>query len=181
MRLAMTIVDAAISDQGAIRDICLAAFDAVEAETVAELAVALLEEAPAPPSIHLVAEIEGRLVGQVTFTPVCRTDTGERIGAILAPLAVSPDQQGRGIGSALVREGLCREARGEGGLVFVYGDPAYYGRFGFERETARAFMPPHPLSQPEGWLAVALEGADLPDEAPVSIECVAALSRPELW
>ena len=177
----MTITDAALSDREAIREIYLAAFDASERETVADLAVALLEEAPAPPSIHLVAENEGRLVGQVSFTPVVRVDTGEPIGLILAPLAVSPDQQGRGVGSALVREGLRREASGEDGIVFVYGDPAYYGRFGFDRETAKGFLPPHPLSQPEGWLALAREGMVLGELGTLSIDCVAALSRPELW
>ena len=49
----------------------------------------------------------------------------------LAPLAVAPAHQGRGIGSRLVRTGLAAlQARGAGGCV-VLGEPAYYGRFGF--------------------------------------------------
>ncbi|HNK33546.1 MAG TPA: N-acetyltransferase, partial [Plasticicumulans sp.] len=49
----------------------------------------------------------------------------------LAPLAVAPAYQGRGIGARLVRTGLAAlQARGAGGCV-VLGEPAYYARFGF--------------------------------------------------
>lgn len=57
----------------------------------------------------------------------------------LAPLGVAPSHQGIGIGSALVRAGLVAlRSRGES-LVFVLGDPAYYRKFGFSLEAARAF------------------------------------------
>lgn len=61
-----------------------------------------------------------------------RTDGFERRSGELAPLAVAPEAQGRGIGSALVRAGLkvCAEGGVDG--VVVLGDPAYYGRFGFK-------------------------------------------------
>lgn len=57
----------------------------------------------------------------------------------LAPIAVHPERQGLGIGSALVREGLARAAAGGWDAVLVLGDPAYYERFGFRRETARGY------------------------------------------
>ena len=61
----------------------------------------------------------------------------------LAPVAVAPDRQRRGIGAALVRAGL---ARLPGRFVVVLGDPAYYGRLGFSRDRARRLTSPYPLS-----------------------------------
>ena len=68
------------------------------------------------------------VLGHVLLT---RLRVGGRDALALAPLAVRPDRQGRGVGSALVRAALdgAREA-GER-LVVVLGEPAYYGRFGF--------------------------------------------------
>lgn len=77
---------------------------------------------------------ERSVVGHILITRV-RIDgapNGARFGAI-APVGVAPAHQGRGIGSALNQRAI--EAAREMGLgaLFVLGDPAYYGRFGFER------------------------------------------------
>ena len=85
-----------------------------------------------PGSLSLVAEREGRVVAHAFFSPV-RVEEGPSLPlAALGPIAVDPPEQRRGLGGALIREGLarCREA----GVVavFVLGDPAYYGRHGFE-------------------------------------------------
>jgi putative acetyltransferase len=93
----------------------------------------------------LVAEDAGRIVGHILFSrlPVA---AGGRIveGAALAPMAVMPDRQREGIGSALVRAGLvaCRAA----GIaaVVVLGHPDYYPRFGFSARAARGLRPPFP-------------------------------------
>ncbi len=88
------------------------------------------------PWISLVAEIEGEgIVGHILFTEVeIRAAAGGEPAATavgLAPMAVRPDLQRRGIGSRLVETGLaeCRAAGHE--LVVVLGHPAYYPRFGF--------------------------------------------------
>lgn len=89
--------------------------------------------AAARPMLSLVAEHGGEVVGHVFFSPT-RIEGAERAPASagLAPLGVLPAEQGRGVGSALVREGLAR-CQGLGWrVVFVLGDPAYYGRFGFQ-------------------------------------------------
>jgi putative acetyltransferase len=86
--------------------------------------------ATARPFVSLVAEAEGCVAGHIAFSPV--TVDGMDHGALgLAPMAVAPAHQRRGIGGALMRAGLaaCRAAGAP--FVVVLGDPAYYGRFGF--------------------------------------------------
>jgi putative acetyltransferase len=84
------------------------------------------------PSLSLVAELDGRVVGHVFFSPVrIERDAGGPAVAGLAPIGVEPAYQGRGVGSALVRRGLAR-CRGLGWeAVVLVGAPAYYSRFGF--------------------------------------------------
>jgi putative acetyltransferase len=61
----------------------------------------------------------------------------------LAPVAVRPSFQKQGVGATLIREGLDR-AKDEGWMcVFVLGDPAYYGRFGFRVESAIGYSSPY--------------------------------------
>lgn len=58
---------------------------------------------------------------------------GERTEALIfGPLSVRPDQQGRGVGSLLVRHSLKRAAGLGYKGVFIFGNPGYYGRFGFQ-------------------------------------------------
>ena len=86
--------------------------------------------------LALVADDEG-IVGQIVFTPAVVEGPGSRVvGMGLAPLAVTPDCQRQGIGSALTRRGL--EILRERGCPFVIGlgHPEFYPRFGFERASA---------------------------------------------
>ena len=82
--------------------------------------------------LALVAEDTDGIVGTIAF-PRLSLDLGERRVPVtgLAPLGVRPDRQQQGIGSALIRAGLARLTDRAERLVFVLGDPAYYGRFGF--------------------------------------------------
>lgn len=118
--------------------------DAFPNEELRPLVRALLQDTPNVLSI--VAIIGSALVGHVIFTP-CSVTAGSDAVALLGPLAVSTARQKRGIGGALVRAGLDRLRSADFEQVFVLGDPAYYGRFGFEGE--RSVVPPFPL--PEEW------------------------------
>jgi putative acetyltransferase len=92
----------------------------------------------ADPLVSLVAETGGRVVGHALFTPVTVPGPdGERQAMALGPLAVLPDFQRHGIGGRLVRAGLeaCRAL--DQGAVFLLGEPAYYGHFGFAPAAAR--------------------------------------------
>ena len=80
--------------------------------------------------LSLVAVIDGVPAGHVLFSPLPLVRGDERLAAAaLAPLAVLPEFQRQGVGSALSRAGL--ERLGDCPVVIVLGDPAYYGRFGF--------------------------------------------------
>jgi putative acetyltransferase len=86
-------------------------------------------------SISLVAEVDGRVVGHIAFSPA-RIDGRDCPWFVLGPVGVLPEHQRRGIGQRLVREGL-KAIRGLGaeGCVLV-GDPEYYSRFGFAQNPA---------------------------------------------
>ena len=96
--------------------------------------------------LSLVGTVDLALVGHVIFT-TCGIETRTDKVSLLAPLGVVPAWQKRGIGSALVLEGLLRSADAGVVQVFVLGDPAYYQRFGFEPEAG--VTPPYPL--PKEW------------------------------
>jgi putative acetyltransferase len=114
------------SDHAAVRGVNTAAFEtAVEADLVDALRVR------AQPLVSLVAEQEGAIVGHILFSPASLVGYSNLRLAGLAPMAVTPAHQRKGIGSALVRAGLdhCRQ---EGFVaVVVLGHPQYYPRFGF--------------------------------------------------
>lgn len=85
----------------------------------------------ASPLVSLVAERQGRVVGHILFSPVTLDSDPSLKLMGLAPMAVHPELQRSGIGSALVEAGLreCQEAGA--GTVVVLGHPDYYPRFGF--------------------------------------------------
>lgn len=88
----------------------------------------------ARPLLSLVAESGGAIAGHILFTPVTLDGFAELLMG-LAPMAVAPDKQRCGIGSALVRAGLdgCRSLGAA--AVVVLGHPGYYPRFGFVPAT----------------------------------------------
>lgn len=87
--------------------------------------------------LSLIAECNGEIVGHILFSRVTLVfgDGGRLEGMGLAPMAVLPKYQGRGIGSQLVREGLARVLGAACPFVVVLGHPEYYPRFGFERAS----------------------------------------------
>lgn len=105
---------------------------AFETETEAKLVDNLRKSGI--PVISLVAELNGKLVGHILFTPMTMDNNEIRIAA-LAPMAVLPEYQNKGIGSALVKKGLelCKEENYQ--AVAVLGHPHYYPKFGFVPST----------------------------------------------
>ncbi len=102
---------------------------AFESPAEANLVDRLRKEARAV--VSLVAEDDETVVGHILFSPVALSGHPDLKIMGLAPMAVAPAHQNKGIGSALVRAGLgrCRELGF--GAVVVLGHPGYYPRFGF--------------------------------------------------
>jgi putative acetyltransferase len=151
------VVRLARPDDGrAIGAVLRAAFpSALEAELVEALVAA------GDATLSLVAERDGRIVGHILCSRMEVEAEGDQIQSVgLAPLAVQPEFQREGIGAALIREALARsQAEGEE-MMFVLGEPAYYGRFGFSAETARPFASPY---AGEYFMALRFSGARSPN------------------
>jgi putative acetyltransferase len=88
-------------------------------------------------ALSLVAELDGKVVGQITLTPALAAD-GSPGWFALGPIAVAPENQNYGIGSKLIEAGIAwMRGQNAGGCVLV-GNPAYYSRFGFGAYPALA-------------------------------------------
>lgn len=97
-------------------------------------------------AMSLVASSDSQIAGHAIFTLCGVAGSGDK-AALLGPIAIAPDWQRRGIGSALIHAGLQRLKDAGVRLVCVLGDPAYYGRLGFVQETR--VEPPYSL--PKEW------------------------------
>jgi len=101
-------------------------------------------------AVGLVAEADGRIAGYLALSPM-QAPTGA-LG--LAPVAVTPELQRRGIGSALIQFALVHARALDASIIFVLGDPAYYQRFGFSLECGEAYQSaysgPHFMALPLG-------------------------------
>ena len=112
--------------------------------------------------LSLVA-VANEVVGHVAVSRLTLERSDARASA-LAPIAVSPELQHRGIGTELIGEALRHLAECGEAVVLVLGPAAYYARFGFSSETARLFRTPY-----DGPHLMALALATLPLAAPVEV------------
>jgi putative acetyltransferase len=122
------------ADRAAVHELHCTAFG-THAE--ADLVEALHESGDV--MFSLVAESQGEIVGHVLFSRIA----GPTACLALAPIAVQPDQQRRGIGRQLIEAGIAEAADGGWRAIFVLGDPAYYTKFGFTAEAAAGFPSPY--------------------------------------
>lgn len=163
-----------------IHEVYQGAFQEDEGDIVANLAVNLLSEKTTPQTISLVAETEGAVVGHVAFSPVTIGSNKNLQGYILAPLGIKPEYQHQRTGSQLIKNGMQQLARLDVDILFVYGDPKFYSRFGFSTDQSNLFVPPYKLQYSFGWQLKQLKDCVFPG-TPVPLECVKSLMKPELW
>lgn len=138
------------------------AADRASVRRVNELAFEGAAEADLVEALHrdglvlssLVAETDGAVVGHILFSRMWVDAAGGSLDAVcLAPVAVAPPHQRRGIGSLLIGRGLDEVGRLGERLVIVVGHPEYYPRFGFEPAQPRGLTGPFP---PEAFMAMEL-------------------------
>jgi putative acetyltransferase len=137
MRSAVRIRPEELQDWPEIRALIEAAFGS---NAEADLVQRLREDGDLVLSL---AADDGNPMGHIAFSRLALPESSSIRACALAPLAVSPQRQRQGIGSALVREGLARLAQGGMDLVLVLGEPDYYGRFGFAPDSAKRLMTPY--------------------------------------
>jgi len=146
-------------DEGAIDDVLREAFGGTD-----EVRLVRALRADDALALSLVAESDDRLLGHIAFCAL-RIDPEPGFACwALAPLAIRPPWQRRGIGAALTRAGLARAQDAGVGFVAVLGDPAYYTRFGFQAEAAAALRAP--------WSGPHFMGLVLPGGAPPNGEAI---------
>ena len=127
----MVIRDEGLHDRTAVRAVVEAAFARRDEADLVDRLYAYRDC-----ELSLVAVEGDDVVGHVLFSPL----RAPFRALALAPVAVVPYRQRRGIGSRLIHAGLARARSGGWEGVFVLGDPGYYRRFGFDPALARGFV-----------------------------------------
>jgi putative acetyltransferase len=124
------IRDETPADFDSITEVTVAAFETLAVSQHTEQFIVCALRAAGALSVSLVAELDGRIVGHIAFSPVTSSD-GTPGWYGLGPVSVLPDLQRQGIGTLLITEGLSRLRKlGAQGCCLV-GHPGYYARFGF--------------------------------------------------
>lgn len=130
------------ADYLAIAEVNIQAF---EQENEAHLVEQIRRSDHYIPELALVAELDGAVVGHILLSYIELVGEETLQVLALAPLAVRPQLQRQGIGSALVRASLVMaDAMGEA-LVIVLGHPQFYCRFGFKSSSRYGIECPFPV------------------------------------
>ena len=118
------------------------------------------------------------LIGSIFFT--CLNFSGPIQVYMLAPVAVSTEHQGKGIGQALINYGLKELKERSVNIAVTYGDPSFYSKVGFQALSENVIQAPLKLSMPFGWLGQPLTGESIPtiNERPT---CVKEFNDPVYW
>ena len=118
------------------------------------------------------------LIGSIFFT---RLQFSKPIQVyMLAPVAVSTEHQGKGIGQSLINYGLNELKKRSVNVAVTYGDPTFYSKVGFQELSENVIQAPLNLSMPFGWLGQSLTEEPIPNikERP---DCVEEFNDPVYW
>jgi putative acetyltransferase len=140
----MDIRSESLSDYAAIAEVNILAFGQEnEAKLVEEIRCSqgYISE------LSLIAEVDNVIVGHILFSYIDLIGEESLQVLSLAPLAVIPQFQKQGIGSALVQAGLEKADAIKEALVIVLGHPHFYQRFGFQPSVNYKILSPFPVPE----------------------------------
>jgi len=171
------------SERNEILNIHRIAFGEENGSVISDLVNNLFEDETAIPILSLVAIDKGKLIGHILYTKATITQAEIPIEAqILAPLAIHPDEQKKGIGEKLINEGLSLLKASGTELVFVLGHPSYYPRCGFVPAGKLGFEAPYPIPEEhaDAWMVQELNG-NVIGKATGIVKCSKVLNEPQHW
>jgi len=125
------IRDEKTTDFAVISEVTIAAFKKMEISNHTEQFIIEALRFAKALSISLVAEVDGRVVGHIAFSPVTMSD-GTKDWYGLGPVSVHPEFQREGVGKELIQEGLSRLKNLKAKGCCLVGHPQYYRQFGFK-------------------------------------------------
>ncbi|WP_040328114.1 GNAT family N-acetyltransferase [Clostridium ihumii] len=143
------------NDFDEVYSVVKAAFEVAEHSdgTEQDLVIALRKSDSFVPELSLVAEIDGKIAGHIMFT---EGKVGNDKVLVLAPLAIAPEYQKKGVGSALIIEG--HKIAKQLGYKYsnVLGSESYYSRFGYIKAEQLGIQTPYGIP-PENFMAIKLQ------------------------
>ena len=153
-------------------------------EKEAKLVADLLQDKSAEPIVSLLALYKGEAIGHILFTKAyLEGNSGSPLIHILAPLAVKPEYQRKGIGGMLIKKGLAILQEKGSKLVFVLGHKEYYPKYGFKPyATQMGYPAPYPIPDEysEYWMvqSISEDGMSI---GKGKVCCADVLDAPEHW
>jgi predicted N-acetyltransferase YhbS len=160
-----------------------AAFGGRKGEEIANLVNDLLVDVTALPLLSLVATVDHTIVGHIIFSKAKISNPDQAVSSvILAPLAVHPDFQCRGVGGKLIKHGLMSLLTAGVELVFVLGHPTYYPKHGFCGAGKHGLDAPFPIpdEHADAWMVQELHPG-LIGRVKGRVQCSAVLNQPQHW
>lgn len=171
------------TEKSEIINVHIQAFGEEKGPEIGELVRELLEDQTALPRLSLAAVEHDAIVGHILFTKVTIVGATRDVSAqILAPLAVLPEAQNKGVGVLLIEEGLNELRKSGVKLVFVLGHPGYYPRCGFTPAGVHGFEAPYviPEEHSGAWMVQELFPGVIGTEKG-KVQCSDVLNKPEHW
>ena len=168
-------------DEAAIADVNRRAFEGEEEVRIID---GIRDSEYFIPELSLVAESEGRIVGHILFSIITlvRFDRPAEKILSLAPMAVDPEMQNRGVRSALVQAGMDKARELGHTFVIVIGHPGYYPKHGFSPAGAQGLEAPYPIppKDSDAWMVQDLHSGAI-ENASGEVTCAEALMDPKHW
>lgn len=171
------------ADKTEIINVHIQAFGKEEGLEIGELVNDLFDDKTALPILSLVAVENNIIFGHILYTKVKILGATEGLRAqLLAPLAVLPETQNKGVGAKLINEGLNYLKKSGVKLVFVLGHPGYYPRCGFTPAGIHGYVAPYPIPDElsGAWMVQQLYPGIIGAEKG-EVQCSDVLNKPEHW